>query len=171
MGAFDEVLGTQSGECLTESDIAHLELGANGVAGEWRLVASEEFEDVICQLLLGSGIRGVIVVDDSEVRCGLISEDETERLGGGSGTMLDAQDEGVVAAAQVEVGVSPGMQVSGSAQRLAAETRGGVFAQVMDENDRQAVSALQVTQLAEQGGHVGGGVLVAAMQAHEGIEQ
>ena len=73
-------------------------------------------------------------------------------------------------AAQVEVGVAPGVELGGAAQRLAGADAGGGFLGVMDHEHRQRVASLQLAQVGEQRRDLAAGVLVDAMQAHEGIE-
>lgn len=84
--------------------------------------------------------------------------------------MLDAQAQPAVASAQVEVAVTPGVEVARAAQRLAI-LAGAVFAQMMDEHESEPMGALQGAQLAEQRAHLAGAVLVDAVQAHQRIEQ
>jgi len=47
---------------------------------------------------------------------------------------------------------------------------GGALAGMVDEEDGAVELTLEVAQIGEQGGDLGGGIFVEAMQAHEGIE-
>ena len=85
--------------------------------------------------------------------------------------MFDGQGEAVVGiAAQVEVGVAPGVEFGRAAQGLAGAHVAGAFAGVVDEDHGEAVAALQVAQVSEQRGHFAADILVDAMQPDEGIE-
>ena len=76
----------------------------------------------------------------------------------------------VAVAAQIEVGVAPGVELGGAAQGLAGADVAGALPGVMDDEHGDAVAALQLAQVGEQRRDLAAGVLVDAMQAHEGIE-
>ncbi len=90
--------------------------------------------------------------------------------GARGGTVLGGEQELLAVTAQGEGGIDPGEEVSGAAQALAA---GGaaVLAGVVDDHDGEVVGALQLAQVAEDGGDVAGLVLVDAVESHEGVEQ
>jgi hypothetical protein len=75
----------------------------------------------------------------------------------GGGAMLDGEAQAGALAAQVEVGVTPGVQL-------------GALAGMVDEEDGAVEVALEVARIGEQGGDLGGGIFIEAMQAHKGIE-
>ena len=75
-----------------------------------------------------------------------------------------------VKAAEVEVGIAPGMEFGGASQGLAGADVAGALLGVVDDDDGDAVAALQLAQIGEQRRHLAAGVLIDAMQAHEGIE-
>ena len=85
------------------------------------------------------------------------------------GAVLDRQREPLTVAPQVEVAVAPRVQFGRAAERLSGA---GVaaLARVVDEHDGAAEAALQLAQVGEQRRDLGGGVLVDAVQAHEGVE-
>ena len=86
--------------------------------------------------------------------------------------VLDGEDEGVIAAAQVEVGVAPGVEVTRAAQALAGLRAGGaVLAGVVDDDDGDVAFALQLAEVGEQRGDLAGVVLVDAVQPDERVEQ
>src|SRR6202453_366930 len=62
------------------------------------------------------------------------------------------------------------MELGGTAQGLAGADVSGALAGVMDQDDGEAVSPLQLAQVSEQRGDFAADVLVDAMQADEGIE-
>ena len=70
-----------------------------------------------------------------------------------------------------ERAVSTQAKKSPEPRRLWPPVEAAVLARVVDDDDGEVVGALQLAQVAEQGGHLAGLVLVDAMQAHEGIEQ
>src|SRR5437773_10203291 len=83
--------------------------------------------------------------------------------------MLNRQDQRVLPAAEGERRIHPGKEIARTAQ---AQPTGGraVLAGMMDDNDRQVVSALQGAQVAENRGHLAGLVFVHLMQADKGVE-
>ena len=98
------------------------------------------------------------------------SELEDKIVGGGSGAVLDAEVQGVPLAAQVKVRVSPCVELGGAPQSLPGAEMGRALARVVDQEDSRAEAALKPAQEAEKRRHLGGGVLIDAVQAHEGIE-
>ena len=62
------------------------------------------------------------------------------------------------------------MQFGGAAQGLSGAGVGGALAGVVHEQDGGVELALELAQIGEHRRDLGGGVLVDAMQAHEGIE-
>ena len=84
--------------------------------------------------------------------------------------MLDGEGERVVAAAQIQVAVAPGVKLRGAAQRLAVAQAMGGLAGVMHDQDGELMAALQFAQIGEQRGDFATGVLVDAVQTHERVE-
>jgi hypothetical protein len=72
--------------------------------------------------------------------------------------MLDGEAQAGALAAQVEVGVTPGVQLGGAAEGLAGAEVGGALAGMVDEEDGAVEVALEVARIGEQGGDLGGGV-------------
>src|ERR1700674_2550135 len=62
------------------------------------------------------------------------------------------------------------MELGGAAQGLAGADAAGALLGVVDDDHGDAVAALQFAQKGEQWRHLAAGVLINAMQAHEGIE-
>src|SRR5882724_3058347 len=84
--------------------------------------------------------------------------------------VLRGQGDDVLAAAQVEVRVAPGMEFGAAAQRLAgAEVTAG-FSGVMDQDDRDREATLQVAQISQKGRDLARGVFIDAVQADKGVE-
>jgi len=74
-------------------------------------VAAEQIEDAISEEIGATWVwGGAVFIDDVEMGRGLLGQDESEGLGRRSRTMLDGEGEVVVAPAQVEVGIAPGVQ-------------------------------------------------------------
>ena len=67
------------------------------------------------------------------------------------------------------LGITPSVQLTASPQRL-ARPRGAALARVVDEQHGSFEAALDVAQEAEDGGDVGDGVLVDAVQSDQGVE-
>src|SRR5213593_984374 len=103
------------------------------------------------------------------MRRGLAGELERVRRWRRCGAMLRSQDELLLAAAQEQVAVAPGMQIAGAAQGLAVD-RAALLAQMMDKHERELIAALQEPELGQEPGHLVGRVLVNAVQPHQGIE-
>src|SRR5271155_4195052 len=89
---------------------------------------------------------------------------------GWRGTMLDRQREIIAVAAQIEVGIAPGMELRGAAQRLTGADAATALLGVMDDEHGNVMPALQLAQVGEQRGDLAAGVLVDAVDTYERIE-
>jgi len=98
------------------------------------------------------GERGAVVLEGDV--------DAAERL---CGAMLDGEDKVIAIAAQVEVGITPGVEFGRAAQGLTGSGLGGALARVVDEDDGDGKSALQLAQIGEQRGDLAGNVFVDAV--------
>jgi hypothetical protein len=108
-------------------------------------------------------------VDEGKREHGWIgAEHELQPVLARCGAILDGEVEALTLSAQIEVGVAPGVQFRGSAQRLAAALVVGTLAGVVHEGNRGKVAALQGAQEAEQWGDLAGNVLIDGTQVHEG---
>jgi hypothetical protein len=85
------------------------------------------------------------------------------------GAMFRDEDGFSLLTRDVQVGVTPGVQVTGSAQGLSRVTR-ATLAQVVYEEDGGLVLALQLAEEAEDIADVCRGVLIGAMKADEGVQ-
>src|SRR5690349_6721721 len=81
---------------------------------------------------------------------------------GRGGAMLDGERELVALPPQVEIAVAPSVELRGTAQRLPATRPGGAFLRVMDDDDGKRITALQLSQIGEQGSDLAAGVLIDA---------
>ena len=86
------------------------------------------------------------------------------------GAMLDGHEGLPVAAAQVEIGVSPGVQLAAAPAGPGPAGVAPALARVVDEQDGGLEAALQVAQEAEDRRDVRDRVLVHAVQADQGVE-
>ena len=100
---------------------------------------------------------------------GVIGELDLDIVEPGGGAMLGGHHDLPVAPAQVQIRIAPGMQLATSAQGLSRPGR-TAFASVVDEHHGGCEASLELAQEAEDGGDLGDGVLVDAMQAHQGVE-
>ena len=103
----------------------------------------------------------------------MIALDEFERDAGdgGSGAMFDGQDDAILAvAAQIEVGIAPGVEFRRSAQGLTGADGAGSLSGVVNEDNSDGVTALQLAQEGEQRGDIAADIFVDAMQTDERIE-
>ena len=129
-------------------------------------------------LVYGTGRRRLwhAPFDDLEREgVGALSEFECHAGHGRGGAVLDGQRDiaavaGVAVAAEVEVGIAPGMELGGAAQGLAGADVASALLGVVDDDHGDGVAALQLSQIGEQWRHLTAGVLIDAMQTHEGIE-
>jgi hypothetical protein len=86
------------------------------------------------------------------------------------GTMLDRQREIIAVAAQVEVGIAPGVELRGASQRLTGADAATALLDVMDDEHGNVMPALQLAQVGEQRGDLAAGVIVDAVETYEWIE-
>ena len=106
---------------------------------------------------------------------GALSEFECHAGHRRGGAVLDGQRDiaavaGVAVAAEVEVGIAPAMELGGAAQGLAGADVASALLGVVDDDHGDGVAALQLSQIGEQRRHLTSGVLIDAMQTHQGIE-
>jgi hypothetical protein len=84
--------------------------------------------------------------------------------------VLDDEQEAVIAPAEVEVAVPPGMEIARAAESPPVGLSGGILAQVMHDEDGHGVLALEGAELPEQRRDLGGRVLIEAMETDQRIE-
>ena len=87
----------------------------------------------------------------------VIALDQFERDGGDGrgGAMLDGERDAIVGvAAQIEVGIAPGVEFGRSAQGLTGTDGTGTLPGMVDDGDGDSVTPLQFTQEGEQWGDV-----------------
>ena len=96
---------------------------------------------------------------------------ERDAWHGGSGTMLDGQDDTIVTVPpEIEVGIAPGVELRRSAQGLTGTNGARALFGVMDEHHGDGVAPLQFAQEGKQRRDIATDILIDAMQAHERIE-
>ena len=83
--------------------------------------------------------------------------------------LLEGELQGVGAAGEVGIAVTPGVEIARSAKSLALGTP-AVLADVVDEDDGEVVVSLQQAQVTEEAGHVARGVFIPTVEPDEGIE-
>jgi hypothetical protein len=80
---------------------------------------------------------------------------------GGSGAMLDGQDDAIVTVPpEIEVGITPGMELRRSAQRLTGADGACALFSVMDEHHGDGVAPLQFAQEGKQRRDVATDILI-----------
>jgi hypothetical protein len=84
--------------------------------------------------------------------------------------MFGGQGQLLAAAAQVEIGVAPTVQFTGTTEGLPGAAGMGVFAGMVNQEHGQVELALQLAQEGEQARDLGRIVFIDAMQPNEGIE-
>ena len=175
VGLAEAAGGGEGGEALVEGGGA--DAAARAQLGE-RQRAVDIGECGSDALVDGTGsrrLRGSRFDDLERESVGALSEFECHAGHGRSGAVLDGQGDiavfaGIAVAAEVEVGIAPGMELGGASQGLAGADVAGALLGVVDDDDGDGVAALQLAQIGEQRRHFAAGVLIDAMQAHEGIE-
>ncbi len=99
----------------------------------------------------------------------VVGEFDLDVVEAGGGAMFGGHEDLPVTAFEVEIAVSPGVQLGASSQGLPG-SGGAAFAGVVDEQDRGLEASLDVAQEAEDGGDLGDGIFVDAVEADEGVE-
>ena len=168
-GAADgEAALLESLEGETETGVVDAQALAEGGPGE-RLAGVAENG---AHRLGERGRRGGGTVDDQrEGLVGAACEAQQERVGSGSGAVLDGELQTVVGTPhEVAGGVGPGMQIGGAAQGL-AEIAAGALGHVVDEDQSELIAAVDGAQKAEQGRDIRGAVFIEGMESDQGVQQ
>src|SRR5271165_1933388 len=168
VGLAEAAGGGKGGEALVEGGGA--DAAARAQLGEWQR-AVDVGECGSDALVDGTGsrrLRGSRFDDLERESVGAPSEFERHARHGRSGAVLDGQGDiavfaGVAVAAEVEVGIAPGMELGGASQGLTGADVAGALPGVVDDDDGDGVTALQLAQIGEQRGHFAAGVLIDAM--------
>src|SRR5437867_4761540 len=84
--------------------------------------------------------------------------------------MFGGQSQVGTFAAQVEIGVAPAVEFTGTTQGLAGPAGMGVFARMMNQQDGQLKLALEFAQIREQRGDLSGVIFIHPVQADQWIE-
>src|SRR4030042_5319434 len=101
---------------------------------------------------------------------GGFSQIESQWTKTGSGTMVDGESQLATAALKIEERIDPGIKIGRSAQAVSGSGGRGLFARVMDDQDRDTGLTLQGSQAAEQGGHLTGYILIRGVKTGQGIK-
>ena len=171
-----EAAGSGEGsEALVEGGGADAAACAQFGKRQWMVDVGERGRDALVDGTGHRRLRLARFADFEREGVGALSEFECHGGHGRSGAVLDGQGDiaavaGIAVAAEVEVGIAPGMELGGAAQGLAGADVAGTLFGVVNDNHGDAVAALQLAQIGEQRRHLAAGVLIDAMQAHEGIE-
>ena len=138
--------------------------------GEGRLGVCERLEDAPFGRFGGRvSLGGVGLAQAQGGPLAVVGEFDLDVVEAGCGAMFGGHEDLPVAALEVEVAVSPGMQLGASAQGLPG-AGGAALAGVVDQQDRGLEASLDVAQEAEDGGDLRDGILVDAVEADEGVE-
>jgi len=119
-------------------------------------------------IVLGLAIR----LDGLEGECFVaLGQFEGDAGDCGSGAMLDGQNDTVVAvAAEIEIGITPGVELRGSAQSLPGTDGACALLGMMDDRDGDGITPLQFAQEGQQRRDVAAEVFIDAVQTDERIE-
>ena len=118
---------------------------------------------------LRRGIGGVDLAEAQRGPLAVVGEFDLHVVEAGGGAVLDGHDDVPVAAPQVEIRIAPGVQFAAPAQGLSRPC-GAALSGMMDEQHGGPEAALDVAQEAEDGGDLGDGIFVDAVQPDEGVE-
>jgi hypothetical protein len=101
----------------------------------------------------------------------VLSKFKRDALHGGGGTMLNGENDAVVAvASEVEVGITPGVELGRATQGLTGTTGASALSGVVDKHDGNGVAPLQLAQEGEEWCDFTAGILIDAMKADKRIE-
>jgi hypothetical protein len=76
----------------------------------------------------------------------------------------------IVTAYQITGGVGPCVEVGAATERL-AEVTAGTFGHVVDEDEGELVTAVDVSQVSQQARDIAGAVLIQAVQTHQRVQE
>ena len=159
---------------LSQDGADGLVAGCGAVAdlalGERRIGFGERLEDApFGGFGLRRGIGGVDLAEAQRGPLAVVGEFDLHVVEAGGGAVLDGHDDLPVAAPQVEIRIAPGVQFRAPAQGLSRPC-GAALSGMMDEQHGGPEAALDVAQEAEDGGDLGDGIFVDAVQPDEGVE-
>ena len=166
--AFDAAVGTQPREAVAEGGVASAERLSKSLATEWEVGRGEGGDNAIGEI--GSGFLGsVLTLDHAQMGRGLGDQLQHTGWRRGCGAMFGRQDEMAVAPAEEEIAVAPGVQVARAPERLTVH-RSTLLSQVVHQDERQVVTALEQPELGQECRDVRRRVLVETMKSHERVE-
>ena len=144
-GFDDEAGGGHRGEALVEGGGANA-AGCPQFGERLRLLAVREGcgDALIDRSRLGVAFGMAIEMDRLECESVVtLGEFKCDALHGGGGAMLDGQDDAIVAvAAEIEVGIAPGVELRRSAQSLAGANGARTLFCMVDDRDGDSVAPL-----------------------------
>ncbi len=163
-------VGLQRGECVDEGGVAQAAGVAKLAAGQRGRGVAEGVQDALGGRARALGRRRADVLTDMQREpAATIGELELEARRRRRRAVLDRQQQALAVTTQIEIAVTPRVQLRRSAQRLAG-AGAAALARVVDQRDGAAERALQLAQIGEQRRDLGGGVLINAVQADEWVE-
>src|SRR5271168_1730712 len=158
VGGFRDAAGRDhGGEAFVEGSGTNA--AGSAEVGEWPWLAGvgENRGDALIDGLLLNGSIGLVIGVRWPQGEGVIALGKFERDAGdgGGGAMLDGERDAIVGvAAEVEVGIAPGMEFGRAAQCLTGSDGSGALPGVMDDGDGRGMASLQFAQEGEQRCHV-----------------
>lgn len=166
----------EADESVAETRVTDAEVGSELCPGKRLSGHGEHVDDEAIEIAVAVVARtGIGRIEELEV--GVVGfvvagdEAKTERVRRSGGAMLDGEDESILMAPDVEVGVSPSVEVTATAEGEAGlGARRAALAGVMDDEDGDVELPLERAEVAEERGDLAGVVLVDAVQSDEGIE-
>jgi hypothetical protein len=171
-GGFDDAArGGHGGEALVERGGANAADGPQIGEGLGLAGGGEGGGDAVVEgVWLDGDLCGALAFDDLEgERVGALNEVESESGHGGGGAVFDDEGDTVIGVAtQIEIGIAPGVELGGTAERLSGAHGAGALSGVMDEDDGEAMAALQVAQVGEQRGDFAADIFVDAVRRTNG---
>src|SRR5271166_6297501 len=152
VGLAEAAGGGKGGKALVEG--GGTDAAARAQLGEWQRAVDvgECGSDALVEGTGSRRLRGSRFDDLERESVGAPSEFERHARHGRSGAVLDGQGDiavfaGVAVAAEVEVGIAPGMELGGASQGLTGADVAGALLGVVDDDDGDGVAALQLAQI------------------------
>src|SRR5262249_49865094 len=153
VGAFDDAATRgEHGEALVESGVTNAAFGAPLGEGDRGSGVGERCRDALIQRTW-HGRCGISALDELEGE-GLPCLDELDLHGfkRRCRTVLDREGEGIAVTAQIEIAVTPGVELRRATQRLAGTDVAGTLLGMVDDEDGKRMLPLQLTKIGKQGG-------------------
>lgn len=172
-GAEDSARGDEACERVAEALVADAEFGTELGAAERTTGAHQEIEDTAIDVVGRIGIGGCSGEYDGEMGVDILTRDEVEAqwIGSRGSAVLDGEQQAILLSSDVEIAISPCVEITAAAERQASLGAGtAIFAGMVYDKDGDVVLALERAEVAEQGGDFAGIVFIDPVKTNKGVE-